>query len=514
MIKSSLRIAAVEDDPKQFNLVKRVLEKEPLRHILSHFTSGEEFLKKPLSEEYDLILLDYKLPGMNGVEIIKEIRRQKPFLPIILVSAFGTEKNVAEALEKGADDYLIKDSGGNYLKILNLIITKTMKKAELQLENEKLQQEMLYSQKMQLISTLARGIAHDFNNALVGIIGYADLLKLKVEKNEEASFYIDRIYTSARRMAVWIKQLLAYSRAEEHKLQPLSFNVVIRKCIQMIEPSLEKRIQVFTNLSQNLQKINGDKNQIEQIVTNVLLNAIEAISGHGEIRISTEQVTNPHFYQLGSIKKATGDFVHVIIEDTGIGMDKDTMARIFEPFFSTKFVGRGLGMAAVYGIVDHHNGFITLDSELGKGTKVDFYFPSADESIKLNELDSKTDAKKKKILVIDDEAVTLEIINKVFSEKGYTVIEARDGFEGLELFKENKDVLLIILDLVMPKKDGIEIFHEIKKINPDQKILICSGFDKKQIQNLMEKGASGFVLKPFTIEEIVFKTETILGKLS
>jgi two-component system, cell cycle sensor histidine kinase and response regulator CckA len=507
-----IRICCVEDKKEHFYLVKRALEKAPFERELTHFSSGEELLSRNISAEFDIILLDYKLPGKDGVEVIKEIRTNEIIIPIILLSAFGSEKVIAEALELGADDFMLKDPAGNYLKVISYMITKTIKKYKLQQENVKLQEEMLYSQKMQSISTLAQGIAHDFNNALVGIIGYSELLLMKLDKNDDKFNYVRRIDTSAKRMAAWVKQLLAYSKSSVHKLQPLDLNNLVHKCINIIYPSLEKRIQIFTSFERDLKKINADSNQIEQVVTNVLLNSVEAISGNGEIRIITENVQSIPDKLMYPDKKPFDSYAHLIIEDNGLGMDEETKNRVFEPFFSTKFIGRGLGMAAVYGIIEHHQGHISLQSVPNKGTKVEIFFPSTEqESVNHEEVKNEND-KKKSILVVDDEPVTIEIVKKVFSDRGYNVLEARDGVSAIEIFSNHPNISLVLLDLIIPKKDGSEVFYELRKIKRDQKIIICTGYEKSSVQKLLEDGAIGLIQKPFSLHDIVEKVEYALGK--
>jgi signal transduction histidine kinase len=507
-----IRICCVEDRKEHFLLVKKALEKAPFENYITHLPTGEELLERKIIGEFDIILLDYKLPGKDGVEIIKEIRNREIPIPIILLSAFGSEKVIAEALELGADDFMLKDPSGNYLKVLGYMITKTIKKFKLQEENIKLQEEMLYSQKMQSISTLAQGIAHDFNNALVGIVGYAELLLMKLDKNDDKYNFVRRIDASAKRMATWVKQLLAYSKAGTHKLQPLDLNNLIQKCINFIYPSLEKRIQLFTSFERDLKKINADGGQIEQVITNILLNSIEAINGNGEIRIITENTLKIPDRFISSEKKIYDFYAHIIIEDNGIGMDEETKNRIFEPFFSTKFIGRGLGMAAVYGIVENHQGYISIQSGPGKGTKLEIYLPSIELEPPQN-IPVKTDHKKSDIiLVVDDEPVTIEIVRRVFSDKGYEVIEARNGETALEIFKNHPDISLVLLDLIIPKKDGTEVFYEMKKMKPEQKIIICTGYEKASIQKFLTDGALGIIQKPFSIQSLIEKVESVLGK--
>jgi CheY-like chemotaxis protein len=193
----------------------------------------------------------------------------------------------------------------------------------------------------------------------------------------------------------------------------------------------------------------------------------------------------------------------LIIEDTGQGMDKKTLERIYEPFFTTKFIGRGLGMAAVYGIIDNHNGVMNIESEPKKGTRVEIYFPVLQELKKPDTPKNKIAAPGKSILVVDDELVTIEIVKKVFSELEYDIYEAHDGIEALEVYSRIPNVTLILLDFIMPKRDGIDILRDIKKINPDQKVIICSGYDLEAIKDSVGTLADGFLLKPFGINDLI-----------
>jgi PAS domain S-box-containing protein len=244
-------------------------------------------------------------------------------------------------------------------------------------ERRRLRAQLEQARKMEAIATLAAGIAHEFNNALTGIIGYLDLLELALPGSEPAGNYLKPMKTSAFRMAKLTSQLLAYAREGKYQTRTFSLSDFVEDILPVLRHGIHPEIRVETDLPQDVSLVDADPTQMQMVLSAVVANAAEAIEGRGRIRISTgnEEISEETAQQYPEL--TTGSYVCLRVDDDGIGMDEEIRARMFEPFFTTKFHGRGLGMAAVYGIVKNHNGWIGVDSELGKGTVVRIYLPAA-----------------------------------------------------------------------------------------------------------------------------------------
>ena len=351
------------------------------------------------------------------------------------------------------------------------------------------------------ISTLASGIAHEFNNALAGITGSIELLRMELSGNEQVEKYGDVIMASAQRMTATTKQLLAYSRQGKYRQEMLSLSDLIENILPILRREINPSIRIDTDLSQTLPPVMADNSQIQMILSSVIANASEASDATGTIVVSTREVT---FGETGpeiDPEMQPGPYVCLTIEDQGEGMDRETKDRIFEPFFSTKFQGRGLGMAAVYGIVKNHGGGIHVESQASKGTRVAIYLPAVEAETKKDKISETTPSTGTgTILVIEDERIIRDISRAMLEKLGFHVLEARTGTEAIEIVETYPGrINLALLDIILPDMGGDTLFPRIKNSRPDLKVVICSGYELDgPVQGLLDAGAEDFIRKPFT----------------
>jgi len=376
------------------------------------------------------------------------------------------------------------------------------------MQRKALEEQLFQAQKMESIGRLAGGIAHDFNNILTGVMGYAELLKLKqkgtTQLEEEAT---DAILKGVKKAADLTWQLLGFARGGKYNPIPVNINDVIEETIKVSEKVFEKNVKVKYYLKENIDTIEADETQLEQVLTNIIINAKDAMPKGGELSFKTENVFIDENYSDKNLEFKSGDYVKISITDTGVGIPEDIKENIFEPFFTTKGVGKGtgLGLATVYGILKNHNGYIYCDSKQGEGTTFTIYLPASEKKI----IKKKKERRKiitghQTIFVIDDEEGVRILVEKQLESLGYKVVLAKDGLEAVEIYKEKKDEIdLVLLDMIMPDMAGREIFFALKKINAEVKVLIISGFSQdERASEILNDGALGFLKKPISLQEL------------
>ncbi len=402
-------------------------------------------------------------------------------------------------------------------------ITERKKAEEERLEMER---RLLHSQKLESLGILAGGIAHDFNNLLLAVIGNLDMSLRKLSPVSEARCRIENAMKAAHRAADLTRQMLAYSGKGHFVVTDININELINENLYMLESTFSKNVNMHLNLADDIPGISADTGQIQQVVMNFITNASEAIGEeHGSINISTGVMDCNDDYLKNSFteeKPPAGRYVYLEVTDNGCGMDEETIEKIFDPFFTTKFTGRGLGMAAVIGIVRGHNGAVFVESALGKGTTIRVLFPvskrAGQEKI---EKDNDTASEKsdiangkseKTVLIVDDERMVLEMCDEMVTDFGYKTVKAENGEVAVEIFKERYNTIdCIILDLSMPKMDGYDTFIELKKINPDVKVILSSGYDIEEATERFEgQGLSGFIHKPYMLDALEKEIERVI----
>ncbi|QEM70218.1 response regulator [Geobacter sp. FeAm09] len=398
--------------------------------------------------------------------------------------------------------------GKPHLMIVSVDITG---KKRLEEQHWRMEAQMLHVQKLESLGVLAGGIAHDFNNILMAVLGNADLAKMRLSPTSPACENIDQIEKAARRAADLARQMLAYSGKGHFVIESLNVNAVIEEMTHMLEVSISKKAVLRYNLAHNLPDIDVDATQLRQVIMNLVINASEAIGERsGVIAISTGAVDCDRGY-LSEMwiddRLPEGLYIYLEIADTGCGMDKETISKIFDPFFTTKFTGRGLGMAAVLGIIRGHHGAIKTYSEKGKGTTFKILLPASSSSesgaaVLLHEGEALKGSGT--VLLVDDEETIRALGKDMLQFLGYRVLTAADGRESLEIFRRNRDdIVCVILDLTMPHLDGEQTFRELRRIKPEVRVLMSSGYNEQEVtQKFLGKGLAGFIQKPYKVTEL------------
>jgi signal transduction histidine kinase len=383
-------------------------------------------------------------------------------------------------------------------------------------EREKLEEKLLHAEKMKAVGTLTGGIAHEFNNILTTIIGYGELLQEKIQKDSPLRTSIDSIRQSAERAATLTQGLLAFSRKQIIDPQPVDLNEIVRTVENLLSKTIGEDIKLKTILADEDITVIADSGQLEQVLVNLATNARDVMPAGGLLIIETEIVEiDREFIETYGYGKP-GMYALLSVTDSGPGMDQKTKERIFEPFFTTKEVGKGtgLGLSTVYGIIKQHMGLVHVDSEKGQGTKFKIFLPhieaevAEEESKDLVPITGGTE----RILLAEDDDDVRDLIRVMLEQYGYTVIVAKDGEEAVALIRENKeDVEALILDVIMPKKNGKEVYEEIKGLRPEMKALFISGYTAHLLhkKGILEEEVA-FLHKPVLKSSLLRKVREVL----
>ena len=381
---------------------------------------------------------------------------------------------------------------------------------------KRLEAQLIQAQKMQAIGLLAGGIAHDFNNILTAILGYGTLMRMKTEAGHPVLSYIDQIISSAERAAALTHGLLAFSRNQEIAPKPVNINGIIVMIEKLLRRLIGEDIELQTDLCPDNLPVMADSSQIEQVLMNLATNARHAMPGGGSLTIRTIPVVLDDIYVHEHSLTRPGRYLLLMVSDNGAGMNEATRERIFEPFFTTKEPdqGTGLGLSIVYGIVKQHDGHIDCYSEPGVGTVFKIYLPltesaaEAGEAARLPAIAGGSET----ILIAEDEPGIRIVINEILTEFGYSVLEAADGEEAVTMFKEyGKRIDLLILDVIMPRLNGMEAFHAISRIRPGIRAILMSGHpaDILRSKGILNKKAP-FLLKPLTPHTLLTKVREVI----
>jgi PAS domain S-box-containing protein len=382
-------------------------------------------------------------------------------------------------------------------------------------ERKRLEAQIQQSQKMEAIGTLAGGIAHDYNNLLMGILGNLSLISLDFDSSHPYSAKLKNIEKYVQSGAELTKQLLGFAKGGKYEVKPVDLNGLIEKSSEMFSRT-KKEITIHRKYQTEIWSVEADSSQIEQVLLNLYVNAGQAMPGGGELYLQTNNVTlNQDHFRHFSAK--TGNYVKISVKDTGVGMDENTLKRIFDPFFTTKdrSMGTGLGLASAYGIIKKHGGMINAHSVIGQGSTFDVYLPASSKKIVRKEQVSQEALRgSETILLVDDEGIVIDVGGQILERLGYRVVTARSGKEAIELYRANKNKInIVILDVIMPDMGGGETYDRLKKINPDIKVLLSSGYSiNGQASEIMNRGCNGFIQKPFNVQQLSRKIRDILSK--
>jgi two-component system, cell cycle sensor histidine kinase and response regulator CckA len=473
----------------------KFLEANPAIFEMFGYASRDEFLKIPVSDLYQRPEDRKKYTGKmlrEGCVKNEELSlRKKDGSPIICsITAVA-----------------VKDENGEVQYYDGVIEDVT--------ERKQLEFQFQQAQKLEAVGTLAGGIAHDFNNLLMVIQGNVSLMLLDLDASHPHFENIENIEKQLKRGSDLTNKLLGYARKGKYNVQLTDLNQIIKETTETFGRT-KKEITIHLELAEDLLPIESDRVQIEQVLLNLFINAADAMPRGGDLTLKTRNITHTNIQgALYDIK--AGKYVQLTVTDTGIGMNKKVQARIFEPFFTTKETGKGtgLGLASVYGIIKGHGGYIDVESAPNMGTTFSICLPSSDKQLAIIKKQSKqVENGSGTILLVDDEVLVLEVGAKLLQKLGYTVVEARNGKNAIELFKANCEAIdLVILDMIMPEIGGGEVFDQIKEINSGVKVLLSSGYSiDGQAAEILQRGCNDFIQKPFGLKDLSNKIKGIMAK--
>ncbi len=386
-------------------------------------------------------------------------------------------------------------------------------------EQRDLQRQLLHAQRMESVGTLAGGIAHDFNNILTAILGYAQLLRAELRGSKEGLTHLQVLESSARRAAELTKGLLSFARAGVTERKPVKVNDIVTETVQLLQQTFDRSIEITTECEPALPPIVGDAGQVHQVLVNLCVNARDAMPNGGVLTLRTRSEAPPQEPDSNDWTAPIERSVLVEISDTGSGIAREVLPKIFDPFFTTKEPGKGtgLGLSIVYGIVQGHRGHIHVTSEPGQGTTFQLSFPAAgevtDEAHAVAEADGAARGTET-ILVVDDETALRELLRVSLGQSGYTVLEAADGLEAVEVYRrKGRAIDVVLIDLVMPRMGGRETYLKIKELNPDVRAFFATGYGVDDIiDELVSMGACGIIRKPYEILTLENEIRRVLRK--
>jgi len=465
----------------------------------------------PASEVFKIIDGTTREPSRSPIEKVMQTG-QIAFLQnnTLLIGKDGVETPIDDSAAP------IKDEHGKVIGVV--LVFRDVS------EQKQTQAMLLQAQKLESLGVLAGGVAHDFNNLLVGILGQTSLALAKLPLDSPVRNNIQKAVKAAERAADLTGQMLAYSGRGKFEIRSLDLNKLIQDSFHLFQAAIPKNVTLQLQLDGNLPLIEGDASQMNQVVMNLLLNAAESIvepTGVVTIKTCQQSVTDADDQLWSNTGKPLNHGPYVVLEvvDNGQGMNAEIKERIFEPFFSTKLTGRGLGLASVLGIVRGHKGGLEVMSTLNEGTIFRLAFPASVDNfgergetavspLKISE----TDDNSRTVLVIDDEMAVREVVTDILEMEDLHVLTAANGTEGIQLYRQNaNDIDLVLLDLSMPGLSGEETFYQLSKINPQIKVLLSSGYDQEEVKRRFSgKGIAGFIPKPYSWETLIDVVQSYL----
>ena len=464
-----------------------------------------------------------ELMGMNNREFMDKENAKKVFKTFNKVYRTGISTRALDwklIRKDGSECFietmvsLMKDPDGQPTGFRGIARDITERKLA-ETEKKRLAAQLEQVERMESLGTLAGGVAHDFNNLLMGIQGRTSLMMIDdnfFHRHLEHLRSIEEYVVSATDLT---KQLLGFARGGKYEVKPSNLNKLVKNSSEMFGRT-KKEITIHSKFQDNIWPVAIDRGQIDQVLLNLYVNAWHSMPGGGDLYIETENLTLDEQF-VEAYQKDAGRYVKIAITDTGIGMDKATQTKIFEPFFTTKEMGRGtgLGLASVYGIINNHDGFMSVYSEKGIGTTFNIFLPISEKEV-VEEKRPSDDILEgtETVLIVDDEQMIIDVSKSLLAKMGYNLLTAGGGKEALEIYKAYKHKIdLVILDMIMPDTGGSETFDQLKKINPDVKVLLSSGYSINGLATeILERGCNGFIQKPFNMKSLSQKLREILDK--
>ncbi|MCC6746103.1 MAG: response regulator [Deltaproteobacteria bacterium] len=533
-IMARQRVLVVEDDPAMAQLEAQVLEEAGLEARVVHGLQAATHALQSYAP--DLVVLDYRLPDGNALELLDRLSAALSHLPVVVVTAADEVQLAVELMKRGVKDYLVKD--GRTIDLLPEIARRVLEQTRLRRELDRARAEkgcleerlaaaearyraqVENSQRLEAIGRLAGGIAHDFNNLLMSVLASAQLLQSRLPPGPDHED-LDVIVSATQRATSLTRQLLMFGRRQRMALAPVGVNEVVLDLMQLIQRTIGEDILITLRLDAKVPPIQADVGQLEQVLLNLCINARDAMPEGGKLVISTREASLAAEEVRENPEAQAGPHVVLTVADTGSGIAEESLAHIFEPYFSTKEPGArgtGLGLATVHGIVHQHRGIIRVESSSGQGTSFLVFLPASSQPARPRRptpapAPAPLPPGQGTVLVVEDEAPLRQVIERVLSESGYRLVVAPNGAEALRLFEKSPEAFdVALIDAVMPLMGGRQLLAEIRKVRPHLPVVLMSGYEESHD---LQAGLDDYVLfaaKPIGADELCARVRTALRR--
>jgi signal transduction histidine kinase len=502
-----VRILIVDADPHALALIETALSRAPFERAIEAVPTAALGHKRILAGEHDIYLIDQQLPDTEGIDLIRDMKARGAARPFVLMTSHGSGALDDAALREGAADYVEKHMVGAHLERSIRYALRDFDASSLLRERE---EQLRQAQKMEAIGRLAGGVAHDFNNLLTAIVGYADLIAERLDPADQTAREMAEIRKAADSAAALTRQLLSLSRKQFVNPTILDLNETASGLLQLLPRLIGDHIRTSAVLARNLSRVKADPSQMEEVLINLVLNARDAMPNGGDLTIETanasldkEQVTREN------LALEPGHYVMLAVKDTGSGMDAQTLAHAFEPFYTTKPTGKGigLGLATVYGIVDQSGGGVSISTAPGRGTSVRVYLPGTTAVEEAppgpTAVPSRDSGGGETILLVEDTDAVRDLAVKALRRRGYTVIEARNAEEAIEWsMASSVKPHLLLTDVVMPGLSGPNLAARLLQQNPHLRLLFMSGYTDDALELHGMSWDVPMLQKPFTSAQL------------
>jgi signal transduction histidine kinase len=521
----AIQVLLVEDNRRDVRLVQEAIGEVPsARCTLEAVDRLSDALQRMAATRYDVVLLDLSLPDQSGLETVQQMCGSHPEVPVVVLTELDDESLAVSAVHCGAQDYLLKGQINGYLLLRSM--RYAIERCRAGRMRKLLETRLQRAQRLESLAVLAGGIAHDFNNLLMGILGNAGLALMDLWPGSRSRRYIEQIEKAAKRAAELTNQMLAYSGRGKFVVTPLDLGRLVEESRALFEPAASAGAVLRLHPG-TCPPVEGDADQLHQLLLSLVTNAFEALEGgQGTVTVSTgvvaaDETTFADCYLNDDLPP--GPYAYLEVRDTGIGMDPLTREKLFEPFYSTKFTGRGLGLAAALGIVRGHRGAIKVATEPGHGSTFTVYLPCGPQAALETAARPATSASEDglpawgataTVLAVDDEESVRAMLRLTLERQGFEVVTARDGREALQHFRENpRRFDVVVLDVMMPVLGGEEVFRELRSLQPQVRVLFCSGYSPNDsLEHLLRTERIDFLQKPYGPAALMQKLNALLRR--
>ena len=515
-MKSPLRILHLEDDPKDARLIQSILKAGGITCATTCVQTHDDFVTALENGGIDLILSDYTLPTFDGASAMEIAQTKYPDVPLIFVSGTLGEQRAIDSLKNGATNYVLKEDLSRLVPAVRCAMQEVEKRGERRLQET----ECIERQKMDVIGQLAAGVAHDFNNILAVIIGYCELLKSDLSPDRAQLKCAEEIRHASERAAGLTRLLLVFSRKQMVQPVALDLSDVVKDLHQMLRRLIDANIEMTLVPGKQIGRVHADSGYVGQVLMNLVVNARDAMPYGGKITIAITNVSVDENYADTQMEAFPGDYVMLSVSDTGTGMTDEVKARLFEPLFTTKPLGKGtgLGLVTCRNIIHQSGGHISVYSESGKGTTFKIYLPRRDGPLDTPAQPTSSEVLPRgteMLLVVEDDPTLRQLACAILEAQGYKVLEANNGEEGVRVVRDFKGppIRLVITDIIMPLMGGKAMAELLKMTNPDIEILFTSGYPDNEITRygMLDAGVK-FLAKPYTPATLARKVREVLDR--